>query len=207
MVSWAPAGARKLVALDAAGRLHSLRFEATKWVQADYLESSIAPTPLMTCAFDEAASHVYLYNGATTVCVALGPDGKFRERIEPQMACSFDGPVVRANRAGVCIASTKAGQAIMAGVPKGAELGAIKPDAPVPFAIAPITRRAAILGSDMRLSAMSVNGDGLRKTAPNYSPILHAPPTSLVWSRRGEFLVATFADDTWKVFKPLGLQA
>jgi hypothetical protein len=57
-VSWTPVNARALVAIDAAGKLHSLRQEGGKWASVDFLPDFIPASERLVCAFIEKTNEV-----------------------------------------------------------------------------------------------------------------------------------------------------
>jgi hypothetical protein len=205
MAAWVPVTSRRMVAVDASGRLHSLRLENSKWVQADYLETFIAPSPYLACALIERSSHVLAYNGVSVEGVIVGPDGNFGSRFAPELNATFDSEKTATNRLGLCLGMTKAGHISLSAADAPVAIGEAKPDLPVPHALAPTAPVVAFVEPDLRLSAALVRGDAAVTTETEHSPVLQSAPTNMIWTQGGEMLVVSLDDDTWRVFKPLGL--
>lgn len=205
MVAWTPVTSRRMVAVDAAGRLHSLRLDSGKWVQIEYLETFIAPSPVLACGLVERSSHAVVYNGSTVEGVAVGPDGHFGARVSPNLTVKYDSARTATNRLGLCLGMTKAGQVALSAADSPAALGSAKPDLDVPHVLAPYAPLAALVAPDLRLTAAFVRGEDVVETEDDHSPVLQTEPTNLVWTSGGELLVVSLDDDTWRVFRPLGL--
>lgn len=205
MAAWSAVSSRRLVGLDASGRLHAFRFDGGRWHQTAYLEGFISPAPGLACAYVEHLNEVFAFNGAAVEGVVLDPDGHFAARVSPALQCKYDTGRVATNRLGLCVAVTKAGTAVTSASTKPIDLGPTKPDAAATIALAQGRHLVAVVGPDLRLTASLVIGAEVRRSIANYSPVLPAIPSSLTWSPRGEVLVATFADRTWALFKPFGM--
>ncbi len=205
MVSWVPMTARRVLGIDSAGRLHSFRQEGGKWVQLDFVENFIAPSPVLACAFVEQSSHVLVFNGTIVEGVAVSADGRLETRVAPDLAAKFDAPRALTNRLGLCLALSNAGQANLSAPGKPIEIGPVKVDAESPLALAPYASMVAVTGPDLRLVAAFTTGTQVTKTSPDHSPVLHANPQSMIWTNYGELLAVSFEDRTWRVFRPLGL--
>lgn len=205
MASWVPASSRRLLGVDSSGRLHSFRQESGKWVQVDFLEGFIAPSAFMICAYLEGSSHALVYNGTSVDGVTILPDGKFGERVAPALSCKYDSPQIITNRLGLCLAINKSDHASLSATGKAVDLGPVKTDATSPVALAPLAPLVAVTGPDLRLTVALVSSGEVRKSGQKHSPVLHDDPRSMVWTRNGELLVATFDDGTWGIFRPLGL--
>ncbi len=205
MAAWAPLTARRMVAVDASGRLHSLRFEGGKWLQTEYLEGFIAPTAFLACAFVERSSHVFAFNGSAVEGISVGADGRFGARVSPQLSMKFDSHKIATNRLGLCLGMSKAGKVVLSAAEAPVDLGPANTDLPAPHALAPTVPLAAIVGPDLRLSAALVNGSEAMVTEDEHSPVLESEPTNMAWTQGGELLVVSLSDDTWRIFKPFGL--
>lgn len=206
-VSWAPVNARAIVAIDAAGKLHSLRYEGGKWASVDYLPDFILPSERLACAFIEQNNEVLVMNGTKSEAVQLQAQGKFGDRRRPSIAATYDGDRFVINRIGVFAGTNSAQELFVAGGGKAHSMGATRKEAQPAFAIPTSGRYVARLAPDMRLAVGLVSADQLRVSDAQYSQVLPKDPDSMVWSTDGQLLVVTFADGTYSAFKPSGLRA
>ncbi|WP_163869892.1 hypothetical protein [Myxococcus eversor] len=205
LATWVPVSPQRLVGLDKTGRLHSLRQQAGKWMQDDYIEGFIGQTGLLRVAFSDAGSHVVAFNGNAVEGILLDGNGRFGARVATGLVCEYDTYPAVTNRMGLCLATTESAEAVLSGVSRQHRLGGVDGEMLVSVALAPMSAVAAVFGVDKRLSAAVVVGMELKKTADEYSPELHSAPDSMSWTRSGDALVATFSDGTWRVFRPHGL--
>ena len=204
--SWTPIGARRLLVLDARGRIHLLKFEGTKMVQADYIENFVPETGTLVCVFEEKNSRVTALNGSEAESVLLGPNDHFGDRVQTDMRNTFDGVSVITNRLGVSLAISKSGQITLSGPSKPIDLGTHPSATLGGIALAANASMAGIVTEDLRLMAHASIGGSTKSSELKLSPVLHERPTSMGWSKGGDLLVATFSDKTWRVFRPFGLQ-
>lgn len=208
MVSWTSAGTSRLVALDATGRLHSLRLEGAKWVQTDFLEGFIAASNFLACAVLRDRSTAMAFNGSACSAVALSPDGRFGTRLNAGLKCAYDTDNVVATSTGSCFALTAANVLLASGNANPLEIGPVEPKAAaVSFAAAADAPVGALVGPGLRLTAFALADERVIKSGKTLSPAIPSPPESLAWSRRGDVLVVVFEDNTWSVFRPYGLIA
>lgn len=205
MASWVPMTPRRILAIDAAGRLHSLSYAGGKWNQTDYIENFIAPTPYLTCAFVERSSYVLVFNGETVEGAAVGAEGELGKRVAPAYTNTFDTARTITNRLGLCLALSTSGTGSLSGPDKAIEIGPVEADAIEPVALAPNAGVVAATTPDLRVIAFSVVGSQVTATAEDHSPQLHAIPQSMTWARDGDLLAVTFEDKTWRVYRPFGL--
>jgi hypothetical protein len=206
VVGWAPLNARGLVAVDATGKLHSLRYAEGKWNGVDFFPDFINPSERLVCAFVDKANEVVVTNGVKTEAAQVQAHGKFGDRRRPTLAATYDGEQCSINRVGV-FAGLSAGYDLMIAVgTKVHNMGATRRETPAPFALCPSANYVARLGPDMRLAVGLVGADQLRVSEPQYSPPLPKDPDSMVWSTDGQLLIVTFPDGTYSAFRPAGLR-
>ena len=205
MASWVPITARRILAIDDSGRLHSLRYSNGKWTQADFIEGFILPSNVLACAFVERSSYALVFNGETVEGVAVGADGELGQRVAPDYANKFDSAPVLTNRLGLCLALSTTGVARLSGPEKAIDVGKVEGDAAEPFALAPAASILAVVRPDLRMVALSVAGTQVTTTATSHSPQLDASPQSVTWAQDGTLLAVTFEDKTWRVYRPFGL--
>lgn len=205
-VSWTPVSARAIVVLDAAGKLHSLRYESGKWASVDYLPDFIPPSDRLVCAFIEQNNEVLVMNGAKSEAVQLQAQGKFGDRRRPSLTATYDGDRFVVNRIGVFAGINSAGELLVASGGKAHTMGATRKEAQASFAIPTSGRYVTRLAPDMRLAVGLVTADQLRISDVQYSQVLPKDPDSMVWSTDGQLLVVTFPDGTYSAFKPSGLR-
>lgn len=203
LLSWVAVSARRIVGIDASGRLHSCGLSAGKWTQLDYLEGLAAPSNLAVCAYSSPSSQAVVYTGDAVEVVQLGGDGKFREKVAPAVTCKFTAPGAVTNSLGLCFALTTGAAGVLSASGKVGDLGVLHPETPLALATnAPV---AAALDAQLHLTAFTLSGGKLRKTAAAQSPLLPGVPTGLLWSSNGSIVVATFDDSTWAAYRPLAL--
>ncbi|HEY2383961.1 MAG TPA: hypothetical protein VGK48_22520 [Terriglobia bacterium] len=206
MVSWTPITGRRIIGVDASGRLHSLHYEGEKWLQADYIEGFLKPSSVLTCAFSERSSHAFVFNGDAVEGVVVAADGKLGNRVAPDLMAKFDTTDTMTNRLGLCLSISSDDQARISASGKPLELGPVYPDeAKAACALAPYSALLALINPDLRLSAAAIVGSKIIKTSPENSPLLDAAPQTMVWANSGELLAVSFADKTWRLFRPMGL--
>jgi hypothetical protein len=121
MASWVPMTPRRILAIDASGRLHSLNYSGGRWNQIDFVENFISPTPYLTCAYVERSSHVLVFNGKSVEGVAVGPEGNLGTRVALGYTNEFDTPRTITNRLGLCLALNAAGVARLSGPAKSSQ--------------------------------------------------------------------------------------
>ncbi|NOK36517.1 hypothetical protein HMI49_25240 [Corallococcus exercitus] len=207
MAAWTPMTSRRLLGIDSSGRLHSLRQDSGKWIQADYLEGFISPTATMRLSFIDTSSHILAFNGATVEGVTVGADGKFGARVTTNLTCKYDTDQAFTNRLGLCAAAIKTGEAIASTSNKPVSLGTINLEASPSISVASHANMLALVSKDLRLSATLITATSIKKSTAAYSPVLPEAPSSMAWTKNGELLATSFADGTWGVFRPLGLIA
>lgn len=205
MVSWVPVTPRRILAIDNSGRLHSLGYAAGRWNQNDFLESFISPTPFLTCAFVERSSYALIFNGETAEGVAVGAEGQLGKRVLPGYAIKFDTQLRLTNRLGLCLALTTSGDGKLSGPEKAVDLGPVDGEGQEPLALAPNACVVAATTPDSQIIALSVAGANVTRTAASHSPHLHSNPQGMTWSQDGDLLAVSFADKTWRVYRPFGL--
>jgi hypothetical protein len=204
MASWVPMTPRRILSIDATGRLHSMSYAGGRWSQTEYIEAFISPTPFLTCAFVERSSHVLVFNGDTVEGVAVGADGQLGKRVAPGYAIKFDTPRASTNRLGLCLALSTSGTGWLSGLGKAVEIGPVEADANGPIALAPNACVVAATTPDLQIIALSVVGAQVTQTATSHSPQIDANPQSMVWSQDGDLLAVSFEDKTWRVYRPFG---
>ena len=203
LISWCRVGSRRIVGLDPAGRLHSLRLEQRKWVQTSYLEGFISPTPIMACgALSSSPMMVVAVNGTAVHGVLLDADGTFGARVSPPFVLRFDTPQVAVSATGLAAAATAAGSLVLSGASGVQDVGAVSR-----FALTPNKPLVAAVGPDLRLSVMKSTGTAAVRSDPDFSPVLPASPNGMVWDRSGRSITVTFPDGTWSVFRPVGMES
>jgi hypothetical protein len=205
MSSWVPMTSRRILAIDAAGRLHSLGYAGGKWTQTDFIENFISPTPYLTCAFVERSSYVLVFNGNTVEGVAVGAGGELGKRVAPGYANEFDTARTITNRLGLCLALSSSGIGRLSGPDKAVEIGRVDADAEEPIALAPNACIIAAATPDLRIVALSVAGAQVTATATSHSPQIHATPQGMTWAQDGDLLAVSFEDKTWRVYRPFAL--
>jgi hypothetical protein len=205
MASWVPVTARRILSIDAAGRLHSISYAGGRWSQTDFIETFISPTPYLTCAFVERSSHALVFNGETVEGVAVGADGQLGKRVAPGYTIKFDTPRASTNRLGLCLALSTSGAGRLSGPEKAVEIGPVKADAEEPIALAPDACVVAVITPDLHIVALSVVGAHAVQTATSHSPQIDANPESMVWAQDGDLLAVSFEDRTWRIYRPFGL--
>jgi hypothetical protein len=205
MESWVPMTSRRILGIDASGRLHSLGYVGGKWLQTEFIEGFIQPSGFLTCAFVERSSYALVFNGDTVEGVAVGSDGKLGNRVAPSYTNKFDSARTITNRLGLCLALTTSDLGRLSGPEKPIEIGSVDSDAAEPLALAPTASIVALTKPDLRLVALSVAGAQVTVTATSHSPLLHASPQSMTWAYDGSLLAVSFEDKTWRVYRPFGL--
>lgn len=203
--AWVPVGNRRLVALDAKGRIHLLKFDGIKMVQTDYIDKFIPESTALICLFEDANSRITAMNGTDISCVLLGSDDHFGSQVAPSLRNAFDSCEVVTNRLGGSLAISSAGKVTISGPSKPIDLGTHPSITIGSMALAALAPIAGIVTEDLRLVAHLAVGETTRPSDPNLSPTLHERPLSLGWSMVGDLLIATFSDKTWRVFRPFGL--
>lgn len=205
MESWVPMTARRILAVDDSGRLHSLRYMNGKWIQSDFIEGFILPSDVLACAFVERSSYALVFNGETVEGVAVGADGDFGMRVAPDYVNKFDSAPVLTNRLGLCLGLSTTGVGRLSGPGKAIDVGPVEEEQAEPFALAPAAAVLAIVKPDLQMIALSVSGSQVTTTAKSHSPQLEASPQSVAWAQDGTLLAVTFEDKTWRVYRPFGL--
>ncbi len=200
---WVPQFTKRLLGVDSTGRLHSMRRKGDKWVQTDFLEGFVSSSPVVACTIVEKADLLIVFTGSAVAGISIKSDGRFGARFSPELVQTYDGPIVVANRLGLCLATNSAGQVLLSAPLKAIELGAFKADCTAPIALAPNSTTIALIGADLKLFAAIAAGNKIVKTNSDNSPVLHSDPFAMCWSKFGELLVVTFGDKTWRVFHHL----
>lgn len=205
--SWVLVTSRRLVAIDASGRLSCLELESEKWIQRDYLEKFVPPSPLLRCGALEHEPIVLVANGSTIEGVRLDEDGHFGTRIDAPFALKYDADTCQMTGAGLA-AAVMASKNLVVGVgSKSVDLGAVAELSQFPraYALAPQRRAIAWVSDDMLLSAAAVSTDGIVVTARQYASEVSEGVNGMAWTRDATALVVSYADSTWNVFRPLGI--
>jgi len=205
MASWVPMSSRRILGVDASGRLHSLRYSGGRWTQDDFVEGFIEPSDLLTCAFVERSSYALVFNGQSVEGISVVSEGGFGTRVSPAYVSEFDNRPTLSNRLGLCLGISEDGSAKLSGPEKTIDLGPIDEETSEPFALASTTPLIAVVRPDLQVVAVSVLGSQVKTTSAEHSPKLHAVPQSMIWTPDGSLLAVSFDDKTWRVYRPFGL--
>jgi len=205
MESWVAMTSRRILSVDASGRLHSMSYASGRWSQTDFIDAFISPTSYLTCAFVERSSYVLVFNGESVEGVSVGADGQLGKRVAPGYAISFDTPRSVTNRLGLCLALNSSGVGKLSGLEKAIDIGPVNDEADAPIALAANASVIAAATPDLQLVALSVSGAQVTQTATSHSPQIDASPQSMVWALDGDLLAVSFEDQTWRLYRPFGL--
>lgn len=188
--------------IDAAGRLSSFILEADRWQQRDYVEGFIPASPTFACTYVTQLSQTFVFNGSAVAGVATNADGMFANRVTPDLVTQYDGANPKTNQLGHCLGTTKENIALLSAVEQPIELGAVLPPADDNLALTPKAALVAIVSPEMQITAVAIQGDQVTRSL--VSPTVATAPVGMAWSDRGEFLVASFGDGTWCIYRPFG---
>jgi len=202
LVSWSVLSGRRLVGVDASGRLHSVEFEAAKAIHHNFLGDFVPASPISVCAVHEAQSLVVVHTGNSVEAVRIENQG-FGDRVTLELASKFDTTRAVANHLGLCAGISKTGQVTLSAPKQPLELGPVANDT-MPIALAP---DAAVLGTvapDLRLAFAMFRSGKLIRSGGERSPLLRAAPSGLAWDSTGQRIVVTYPDGRWNHFRVFG---
>jgi hypothetical protein len=200
--AWSAVTARRIIGIDKAGRVHSLRLSGDRWQATDTVDD-LAPAGTTGGACQVVGGRsVWVGVGDTVVSVVLEADDRLGPRSPPASfpgAASFVG-----NRRGLLFSVVPSGAGHVAGVFDGATYHELGPAASATIAVARDGNLASWLGPDGRLAAALITS--AERTLLSELAATHPDGVeALCWTAAGEALVALFDERTWAVFMPKGV--
>jgi hypothetical protein len=200
--AWSPVTPRRLIALDNAGRIHSLRLTNDRWQATDTVDDLSATEVVGGSCQVVAGRTAYVGIGDSVTSIIIESDDRLGARgatVPFPGAASFVG-----NRHGLLYSIITREKKEILGVFDGSayhELGPVTSDT---AAVAQEASIIAWLDAEQKLTAAVIGEDGtVQRTehVTSHSEGVHG----VCWTGAGEALVAVFDEGTWEVYIPKGL--
>lgn len=202
--TWSMVTSKRLVVVDAAGRLSSLHLDEEKWRQVDHLEGFVPSPSLARCVSIEAMPTILVADGAAVHGVDLDEDGRFGARVVPSLKIGYDENACELSPAGVAAAARSSSELVVARGAQQLVVGTLGPVARR-FALAPQSPVVAWVDAELKLTAASFSTDDVVRTAADLDTPVGDGVTGMAWARDASALAVSFADGTWQLFRTLGV--
>lgn len=208
VVAWHALAADLISGVDGDGRLHLFRRDGSQWQQTDFIAEFVPnPDEGAFCAYI-ASSRVLVVGDGTTTRAVLVEAGKFGDRVAPPMQPSYDAEETDAlsGTAGSVAHLDAEHRLHVTTVESASQLGPVHPDVGTYAALGTATAGlVAWVDPGLRLRVANVTEGGVRTSEESMSPQLPKLPIAIQWATSDKLLAVDLGDETWQLYKLLGL--